>query len=82
MIASKETGALCTLARDRDANESARLDAVAALGRAGGQEAVETLSALAFDKSGSDANFRKAAYRALRRARRIDEKARKMEARG
>ncbi|WP_437679704.1 HEAT repeat domain-containing protein [Sorangium sp. So ce131] len=49
---------------------AARLDAIAALGRAGGERALEALAALAFDKKAADVAVRKAAYRAYRRAKR------------
>jgi ParB family chromosome partitioning protein len=73
-LAHHETAALVAIASDGAADRAARLDAVAALGRAGGDAAAKTLSALAFDKS-LDADFRKAAYRAMRRARRHDKRA-------
>ncbi|AUX40948.1 hypothetical protein SOCE26_023500 [Sorangium cellulosum] len=49
---------------------AARLDAIAALGRAGGERALEALAAIAFDKKAADVAVRKAAYRAYRRAKR------------
>ncbi|MFL5347805.1 MAG: HEAT repeat domain-containing protein [Hyalangium sp.] len=51
-------------------------DAMAALGRMGGDDAAELLRAQAFDKSQS-VELRKAAYRAHKRARRAAERARK-----
>lgn len=77
MIASRETAALASLAESRAADLTARLDAIASLGRAGGEGAVATLTTLAFDKKQGDAAFRKAAYRALRRAQRADARAEK-----
>ena len=77
MIASRESVALVSLAESRTADLTARLDAIASLGRVGGEGAVATLTALAFDKKQGDAAFRKAAYRALRRARRADARAEK-----
>jgi len=67
LLAAGDVVALTALAKDATADRPARLDAIAALGRAGA--AVDLLTQLAFDKS-SDADLRKAAYRALRRARR------------
>lgn len=77
MIVAREAGPLVALALSSTAEINARLDAIASLGRIGGDEAVTTLSTLAFDKKQGDAAFRKAAYRALRRARRSDAKAQK-----
>ncbi|MBK8254723.1 MAG: HEAT repeat domain-containing protein [Polyangiaceae bacterium] len=74
-LASHETAALASVAKNASADRAARLDAVSALGRIGGSEAASLLQTLAFDKA-SDADFRKAAYRALRRARRIDQRVR------
>lgn len=70
-LVERDTSALVSLAKDTSADLAARQDAVLTLGRAGGQQAQETLTALAFDKSG-DVELRKAAYRGLRRAQRID----------
>lgn len=81
MITTRETAPLAALARSTTAALAARLDAIAALGRAGGDEAVAALGALALDKKQGDAAFRKAAYRALRRARRVNERAQKEAAR-
>ncbi len=70
-LAQHDTAALVALASDAAADRAARIDAVLALGRAAGAGAQVTLGALAFDKA-LDAELRKAAYRALRRARRAD----------
>jgi ParB family chromosome partitioning protein len=51
-------------------DEASRLDAIAALGHMGGDAAVALLGSLAFDKKATDIAVRKAAYRALRRAKR------------
>ncbi len=69
LIAGRELGPLLALAEDAGADPAARGEAVAALGRAGGEAAVELLGRMAFAK-GAEVAFRKAAYRALRRARR------------
>ncbi|WP_438035640.1 HEAT repeat domain-containing protein [Sorangium sp. So ce204] len=65
---------LISLARGSGGDASARLDAIAALGRAGGERALEALAALAFDKEKAkekaEIAVRKAAYRAYRRAKR------------
>lgn len=61
---------------DASADRAARIDATLALGRVGGPEAFRLLGALAFDKA-ADAELRKAAYRALRRARRAEAAARR-----
>ncbi|WP_437985501.1 HEAT repeat domain-containing protein [Sorangium sp. So ce117] len=65
---------LISLAQGSGGDASARLDAIAALGRAGGERALEALAALAFDKEKAkekaDVAVRKAAYRAYRRAKR------------
>ncbi|WP_437716798.1 HEAT repeat domain-containing protein [Sorangium sp. So ce448] len=65
---------LIALAQGSGGDASARLDAIAALGRAGGERALEALAALAFDKEKAkekaDVALRKAAYRAYRRAKR------------
>lgn len=70
-LAHHDTSVLVTVASDTAADRTARIDAALALGRAGGPEAQAALGKLAFDKA-LDAELRKAAYRALRRARRID----------
>ncbi len=72
MITAGESGPLVALASSATVELAARLDAVSSLGRIGGDDAVTALTALAFDKKQGDAAFRKAAYRALRRARRAD----------
>lgn len=74
-LARHDTAALVALASDASADRAARIDAVLALGRAGGDGVQATLGALAFDEA-LDADLRKAAYRALRRARRVDAAAR------
>ncbi|WP_437280893.1 HEAT repeat domain-containing protein [Sorangium sp. So ce375] len=62
---------LIALAKGNGGDAAARLDAIAALGRAGGERALEALSALAFGKKETpDVAVRKAAYRAYRRAKR------------
>jgi ParB family chromosome partitioning protein len=63
---------LLGLAREGEGQD--RLDAISALGRASGDEAIEALEAMAFDKKNTKEDVRKAAYRALRRAKRIAEK--------
>ncbi|WP_437579381.1 HEAT repeat domain-containing protein [Sorangium sp. So ce887] len=73
MLARGELAPLLSLAQGEGGDAAARLDAIAALGRAGGERALEALAALAFDKSRStaaDVAVRKAAYRAYRRAKR------------
>ncbi|WP_437726704.1 HEAT repeat domain-containing protein [Sorangium sp. So ce861] len=74
MLARRDAAALApliALARGDGGDAAARLDAIAALGRAGGERALEALSALAFDKAAApDVAVRKAAYRAYRRAQR------------
>ena len=67
----EETG-LLDLAREGEGQD--RLDAIAALGRLATEEATEALQELAFDKDGTKEDIRKAAYRSLRRAKRIAEK--------
>ncbi|MFO0606112.1 MAG: HEAT repeat domain-containing protein [Polyangiales bacterium] len=74
LLARRETAALAALAASTAADATARLDAIGALGLTGGDDAREVLEAIAFDKKNSDAALRKAAYRALRRARRADER--------
>jgi ParB family chromosome partitioning protein len=69
MILAGETAPLLTLARS-GTDAQARLDAIAALGRTGGDEAIALLGSLAFDKKAADLAARKAAYRAYRRAKR------------
>ena len=61
---------LATLARTGTGQD--RLDAFAALGRGGGTTAMEVLSAVAFAKGRETADVKKAAYRALRRAQRME----------
>jgi ParB family chromosome partitioning protein len=73
MIVARETAPLVSIART-GADLTARLDAIAALGLTGGADAAAVLTELAFDKKGGDVALRKAAYRALRRARRVDER--------
>jgi hypothetical protein len=46
------------------------LDAIAAAGRCGGDELIAALTVIATDKKNRDAATRKAAYRALKRAKR------------
>jgi ParB family chromosome partitioning protein len=77
LIAARESAPLVALARSTD--DGARRDAIAALGQVGGDEARAVLESIAFDKKGGDAELRKAAYRALRRARRGDERRRAAE---
>ncbi|MFO0555012.1 MAG: hypothetical protein U0271_41930, partial [Polyangiaceae bacterium] len=67
-IRSGKIGALGALARS-DASLENRLDAVAMLSLSSAPEALEVLGALAARES-PDAELRKAAYRALRRAQR------------
>jgi ParB family chromosome partitioning protein len=69
MLARGAVAPLIALAQG-GGDAAARLDAIAALGRAGGERALEALSALAFDKKAADVAVRKAAYRAYRRAKR------------
>jgi ParB family transcriptional regulator, chromosome partitioning protein len=76
MLAAGQTQSLIEVANDTDAARDARLDVIAAMGVTGGHDAIEALTVLAFDEE-SDEDFRKAAYRALRRARRADERAQK-----
>jgi len=68
LVARREAGPLVALVR-AGGDAAARSEAVAALGRIGGDEATTLLTELAFAK-GSEVALRKAAYRALRRARR------------
>ncbi|MGK4006492.1 HEAT repeat domain-containing protein [Sorangium sp. So ce1036] len=75
MLARGAIAPLISLARgEGDAgappDATARLDAIAALGRAGGERALEALAAIAFDRKAADLAVRKAAYRAYRRAQR------------
>lgn len=70
-LAAHSTSALVALLQDASADKAARIDAALTLGRTGGPDAQAVLSVIAFDKS-LDAELRKAAYRAMRRARRID----------
>ncbi|WP_437328650.1 HEAT repeat domain-containing protein [Sorangium sp. So ce381] len=77
MLARRDVAALApliSLAQGSGGDASARLDAIAALGRAGGERALEALAALAFGKEKAkekaDVAVRKAAYRAYRRAKR------------
>ncbi len=72
-LAHHDTAALVALVTTASADRAARLDAVSTLGRAGGEAARKALTTLAFDKALDEA-FRKAAYRALRRARRTDDR--------
>ena len=51
--------------------EAGVLDALAALGRLATDDAIEFLEEIAFDKDGTKEDIRKAAYRSLRRAKRI-----------
>jgi ParB family chromosome partitioning protein len=66
------TDGLLDMAREGEGQD--RLDAIAALGRIATDEATEVLEELAFDKAGTKEDVRKAAYRSLRRAKRIIEK--------
>ncbi|WP_437783385.1 HEAT repeat domain-containing protein [Sorangium sp. So ce1097] len=70
MLSRGALAPLISLAQGAGGDAAARLDAIAALGRAGGERAIEALAALAFDKAAADAATRKAAYRAYRRAKR------------
>lgn len=73
MLFKGETDTLLSIAQNAaDAGE--RCDAIAALGRVGGDAAIALLQTLAFDKKGTDIAVRKAAYRAYRRAKRKAEK--------
>jgi ParB family chromosome partitioning protein len=78
VLAAHDSATLLLLLRDPDA--AVRLDAVAGLGRTGGEQAITALRALAFDKKGADEALRKAAYRAYRRAKRRTEQQKKHEA--
>ncbi len=60
-------------------DEATRVAAVEALGWAGDEASREALSALAFDKKNAPLPLRKAAYRALRRAKRRADQAAKNE---
>ena len=73
MIVARETAPLVSVVRE-GTDLNARLDAIAALGLTGGADAAAALTEVAFDKKNADAALRKAAYRALRRARRVDER--------
>jgi ParB family chromosome partitioning protein len=66
-LQTSRTDVLRSLATEGDG--TARLTAIAALGRLGGDEAVSTLQGLLDDK-GADEALRKAIFRALRRAQR------------
>ncbi|WP_437289842.1 HEAT repeat domain-containing protein [Sorangium sp. So ce406] len=70
MLARGALAPLISLAQGAGGDAAARLDAIAALGRAGGERAIEALAAIAFDKAAADVAARKAAYRAYRRAKR------------
>ncbi|WP_437736101.1 HEAT repeat domain-containing protein [Sorangium sp. So ce1335] len=70
MLARGALAPLISLAQGAGGDAAARLDAIAALGRAGGERALEVLAALAFDEGAADVAARKAAYRAYRRAKR------------
>ncbi|WP_437534582.1 HEAT repeat domain-containing protein [Sorangium sp. So ce726] len=74
MLARHDVAALApliSLAQGNGGDAAARLDAIAVLGRAGGERALEALAALAFGKEKkADVAVRKAAYRAYRRAKR------------
>ncbi|XYI00685.1 HEAT repeat domain-containing protein [Sorangium sp. So ce1128] len=70
MLARGAVAPLISLAQGAGGDAAARLDAIAALGRAGGARALAALAALAFDKGAADVAARKAAYRAYRRAKR------------
>ena len=69
MITAGETGPLLGLAQGA-ADAATQLDAIAALGRAGGEGAIAWLGSFSFDKKANDLAGRKAAYRAYRRAKR------------
>ena len=71
-IHERDLEALLEMAKDGEGQD--RIDAIAALGRASGDEAIEALEEMAFDKEGTKEDVRKAAYRALRRAKRIADK--------
>lgn len=66
-LQSSRTDALRSLATEGDG--TARLTAIAALGRLGGDESVSTLQGL-LDSDGAGESLRKAIFRALRRAQR------------
>jgi ParB family chromosome partitioning protein len=68
-IGTGDTGALEQLARSGEGRT--RIDCIAALGRAATPGAIETLTALAARGGSSDPEVGKAAYRAVRRARRM-----------
>ena len=78
LIGTHQTGVLQQLLASTE--QATRLEAAAALGRAGGSEAMTALRALAMDKKGADEQLRKAAYRAYRRARRHSDRQKKYEA--
>lgn len=67
LIRDGDTEVLESLAREG----AARLEAIAALGRAATSSAIETLTELASEDGESDEELRKAAFRSLRRAQRI-----------
>ncbi len=69
LLSRGETDVFLELAKNAS-DEGERCDAIAALGRAGGDAAIALLGTLAFDKKGTDIAVRKAAYRAYRRAKR------------
>lgn len=78
LIRGREAAPLTTLLRSGD--RPAQLDAIAALGRTGGADALAALHAVAFDKQGADEALRKSAYRAYRRARRKSDQKKRYEA--
>jgi ParB family chromosome partitioning protein len=77
LIAWKDSSALREAARDED--KVTRMDALAALGRIPTEEAFALLSEIAFDEEESE-DVKKAAYRALKRGKRLAEKAQKAAA--
>ncbi|AKT40466.1 HEAT repeat domain-containing protein [Chondromyces crocatus] len=79
VIPQGEVAALLTLAKS-GSDPAERRDAIAALGRAGGSDALALLETLAFDKRGTDIALRKAAYRAYRYAKRRAEREKKVNA--
>lgn len=72
LLARRDVAGLIALARAADADPATRGDALDALGRCGGAQAAEALGAMAFDKKWGDVNQRKRAYRAWRRALRVN----------
>ena len=74
MLAKQDAGALLEAARSDD--KATRLDALAALGRIPTEEVFALLSELAFDEEEPE-EVKKAAYRALKRGKRLAEKAQK-----